>query len=301
MRKLGVIEDRWELSPRAGNWSSVKNKDWEARRMEVYAAMIDRMDQGIGKIVDELKKQGVLENTLVMYFQDNGGCAEGSRPRGNATRADRPTLEPMDPTALQKNMVPRQTRDGYPVLEGSAGVMPGPADTFHAYGRDWANVSNTPFREYKSWVHEGGISTPLVAHWPAGIKRKGKLEHQASHLIDIMPTTLELAGVEKPDHVQFKSLMPLIRGTRDGNYRAIYGAYLAVQRMVAEGDYKLILYPRIEKVLLYNMTQDPLELKDLAADPQFKPVIKKLFARLLELQEETGDSLDLKKVYPALL
>ncbi len=151
----------------------------------------------------------------------------------------------------------------------------------------------------KQNLFDHSVRVPFMVVGP-GIP-KGKKIAARIYLQDVMPTTLELAGVEKPDHVQFKSLMPLIRGTRDGNYRAIYGAYLAVQRMVTEGDYKLVLYPKIKKVLLYNMKQDPLELKDLAADPQYKPLIKKLFARLLKLQEETGDSLDLKKTYPALL
>ena len=94
-------------------------------------------------------------------------------------------------------MRPTQTRDGYPVRMGPD-VMPGPADTYIAYGRGWANVCNTPFREYKHWVHEGGISTPLIAHWPAGIKRRGELGTQPGHLIDIMATCVDLAGATYP-------------------------------------------------------------------------------------------------------
>src|SRR5439155_6360388 len=114
-------------------------------------------------------------------------------------RADQPTLPPMAPTAQQQSSRPDQTRDGYPV-RGGYGVMPGPADTFVAYGRDWANVSNTPFREYKHWVHEGGISTPLIVHWPVGIptKRNGSLETQPGHLIDIMATCVDISGAKYP-------------------------------------------------------------------------------------------------------
>ena len=116
-----------------------------------------------------------------------------------------------------------------------------------------------------------------------------------------MPTSLEIAGVEKPDHVQFQSVLPIIQGKRRRNYDAIYGGYLAVQRAVTEGDYKLMLFPKIQKVLLFNVKEEPLEMNDLADDPKNQPLIKKLFARLLELQQQTGDSLDLKGVYPKLL
>jgi len=120
------------------------------------------------------------------------------------------------------------------------------------------------------------------------------------YLQDIMPSTLELAGIRKPDHVQFKSLMPLIEGRDGSSYDAIYGGYLGLQRMVADDDYKMILYPRIKKVLLFNMREDPLEMRDLADDPKSRPVVKKLFSTLLQLQKETGDRLDLEKVFPGL-
>src|SRR5204863_3842312 len=132
------------------------------------------------------------------FLQDNGGCAElmGRNPtkgRLDGSRPAKPTLPPLAPEALPAALVPPQTRDGYPVRQGP-NVIPGPSDTFVAYGRGWANVSNTPFREYKHWVHEGGISTPLVAHWPKGIPAKGELRRQPGHLIDLMATFVELAG-----------------------------------------------------------------------------------------------------------
>src|SRR4030095_13066233 len=118
--------------------------------------------------------------------------------RVNGPRPEKPTLKPIPPDALPSAMAPVQTRDGYPVRQG-AKVIPGPSDTFVAYGKGWANVSNTPFREYKHWVHEGGISTPLIARWPAGIRDRGKLRRQPGHLIDVMATCVEVAGVKYPE------------------------------------------------------------------------------------------------------
>ena len=180
--KLGLIDPKQPISPQAERWERVSDKRWEAACMEVYAAAVDRMDQGIGKIIAELKRTGQLDNTLVLFLQDNGGCAETKgrteeKGHPNILRPDKPTLPPMKPEDFAARLsVPDQTRDGYPVRMGPK-VMPGAADTFVAYGRGWANVSNTPFREYKHWVHEGGISTPLIAHWPNGIaaERRGSL------------------------------------------------------------------------------------------------------------------------------
>src|SRR5262249_51237093 len=157
-----------------------------------------RMDQGVGKVVAELKRTGQLENTLILFLQDNGGCAETmgrvpTKGRIDGPRQDRPTLPPISPEALPNGLVPPPTRDGAPARQGPH-VEPGPSDTYVAYGRGWANVSNTPFREYKHWVHEGGISTPLIAHWPAGITAKNELRRQPGHLIDIMATCLDVAG-----------------------------------------------------------------------------------------------------------
>jgi arylsulfatase len=170
---MGLIDPKWDLSAQWGEWDKVKNKEWEARCMEVYAAMIDDMDQGIGHLVQTLKEKGKLDNTLIFFLQDNGGNYEAIGRSGNIARQDHPTLKPFDADHITTAMWPKQTRDGYPVLTGPA-VMPGGADTYIAYGQGWANVSNTPFRMYKHFVHEGGISTPLIAHWPAGISRKGE-------------------------------------------------------------------------------------------------------------------------------
>jgi len=121
------------------------------------------------------------------------------------------------------------------------------------------------------------------------------------YLQDIMPTTLELAGVEKPAHVEFKSLSPLLAGKETEPYDAIYGAYLGLQRMVTQDNHKLILYPKIKKVLLYDLKEDPLETKNLAYDPAQRPRLAKLMAKFLELQQGTGDKLDIGQAFPELV
>src|SRR5207248_412559 len=153
LKQLGLIDAIWELSPAPAAWESQKNKQWEARCMEVYAAQIDRMDQGVGQIVDSLKQNNILDDTLILYLHDNGGCAEpqGRGPDKPATLPAR-NLNPSDP---QLDIRPRATRDGRPLRYGPT-VMPGPQDTYMSYGRNWANVSDTPFKEYKHFVHEGG-------------------------------------------------------------------------------------------------------------------------------------------------
>jgi arylsulfatase A-like enzyme len=273
MLKLGVIDPKWPMSPAPEEWEKNPNKEWDARNMEVYAAMVDNMDQGIGRIIGALKKNGVFDNTLMVYMQDNGGCAEGMgrRTRGQATRADKPTLPPMDPAALQTGMIPKQTRDGWPMLQGP-GVMPGPADTYIGYGRGWANVSNVPFREYKHWVHEGGISSPLVAHWPAGIARKNALEKQPGHLIDIMATCVDLAGAEYPTQVngidikpmEGRSLVPAFAG-KPIQREAIYWEHEG-NRAVRVGDWKLVAKGSNGAWELYNVVEDRSELRNVAAE-----------------------------------
>ncbi|HET6573153.1 MAG TPA: arylsulfatase, partial [Fimbriiglobus sp.] len=281
-RKLGLIDPKWGLSEQAGDWDAVTNKEWEAACMEVYAAAVDRMDQNVGKIVAELKRTGQLDNTLVLFLQDNGGCAEQMGRRKNKNhpdgpRADKPTLPPLPPEALPKSLVPPQTRDGYPVRQGP-GVMPGPADTYVAYGEGWANVSDTPFREYKHWVHEGGISTPLIAHWPKGIAAKGELRRQPGHLIDIMATCLDLSGAKYPEGKtppEGKSLVPAFADKpieRDANYWEHEG-----NRAVRVGDWKLVAKGPGGKWELYDLKADRTELHDLAsANPE---KVKELIAK----------------------
>ncbi|MDF7826854.1 arylsulfatase [Pontiellaceae bacterium B12227] len=282
LKQLGLIKDEWKLSPTVGKWAKVKNKAWEARNMEVYAAMVDSMDQGIGRIVDELKKQGELENTLILFLQDNGGCAEPFGRKGKfKPRAANPTRSPMAKDELQKDMINKKTRDGYPVRMG-VGVMAGPPDTYISYGRDWANVSNTPFKEYKHYSHEGGISTPLIAHWPKGIQRKNEIERQPSHVIDIMATCVDLSGAKYPSEfkgheispMQGKSLVATFEGKaieRDTLYFEHEG-----NRAIRKGKWKLVTKGANSPWRLYDMEADRSEMNNLASGkPEFVAQLSK--------------------------
>jgi len=274
--ELGLVRKQWKLSPRdAALWQDVSEEDraWHARRMEVYAAMIDSMDAGIGRIVEALRKAGQLDNTLIFFLQDNGGCAEeyGSRGPIKPDPSKPVQLKPMTAKELQTRMRPAVTRDGKPVRIGH-GVMPGPADTYVAYGKEWANVSNTPFRLYKHWVHEGGISTPLIAHWPAGIARKGELEHQPGHLIDIMATCVDVAGATYPKQVKDQKITPMegvsLAPTFAGEKlpeRAIFWEHEG-NRAVRQGKWKLVAKGPRGPWELYDMVADRTELNDLAAE-----------------------------------
>ncbi len=273
LRALGLLDDRWVPVPPAESWDKVANKAFESRCMEVYAAQIDSLDQGIGRIVAELKAQGQFENTLILYLQDNGACAEGNG-RGNkpTARADQPSLPTMSPDEQQFGSQPKQTRDGYPVRQG-IGVLPGGPDTYIAYGRGWANVSSTPFREYKHWTHEGGIATPLIAHWPAGIaaSRKGKLETQPGQLVDIMATCVDLAGATYPgtlggesiQPMEGASLRPAFRGEPLQRTRPLVWEHEG-NRAIRDGRWKLVAKEN-QPWELYDLDVDRSESHDLAA------------------------------------
>jgi arylsulfatase len=268
---MGLIDGSWNLSPQFGKWENVKDKAWEARCMEVYAAMLDRMDQNIGRIVQTLRDQGQLDNTLLLFLQDNGGNYEavGRNPRVSQPRADHPTKPLLPKDFIQTVNHPDQTRDGYPVRDGK-NAMPGPADTYIAYGQAWGNVSNTPFREYKHFVHEGGISTPLIAHWPAQITRKGELEKQAGHLIDLMATCVDLAGASYPMELNGQpiyamegtSLVPAFMG-KSLPERPIFWEHEG-NRAMRQGDWKLVAKGPGGKWELYNVVKDRTEMHDLS-------------------------------------
>ena len=274
MLRLGLRESHWLTSPREGDWNEVELKPWEARCMEVYAAMVDCMDQGIGRLVASLKANGQFENTLILFLQDNGGCAEMMGRNGKfKPRAEKPTLEPLAADFLQPDMIPKQTRDGFPVRQGE-GVMPGAADTYIAYGRDWANVSNTPFREYKHWQHEGGISSPLIAHWPRGIaaSRAGQLEPVPSHLIDIMATCVDLAAAAYPQEfagnkiqpLEGVSLKPAFSGSNVDRPQPLFWEHEG-NRAIRVGNEKLVM-KHAGQWELYDMAADRTEMNNLAAE-----------------------------------
>ncbi|MHC4568526.1 MAG: arylsulfatase, partial [Planctomycetota bacterium] len=273
MIKMGLVRKDWEITPRdegVPSWADAKDKEWFARRMEVYAAMVDNLDQGVGRIIAELKKTGDFENTLIFFLADNGGCAEeyGSRGAVKPDPAKPVVLKPMGEDELQTRMQPSHTRDGRPVRTGY-GVMPGPADTYIAYGKAWANASNTPFRRYKHWVHEGGISTPLIAHWPARIRSRGKLRHQPGHLIDIMATCVDVSLAEYPSEYKGNSITPMegrslvpAFDSKPIEREAIYWEHEG-NRAVRQGKWKLVSRHPGEWEL-YDLEADRTELNDLA-------------------------------------
>ena len=248
MVEMGLIDPQWSLSARdvrVPAWDETPHKDWEARRMAVYAAQIDRMDQGIGRIIAKLREIGAEENTLIIFLADNGGSAELLTPES------------------QIAVMPEKTRDGGAIQFGNVPtVMPGPEDTYQSYGIGWANASNTPFRLYKHWVHEGGIAAPLVVSWPRVIRQPHELTHQVGHVIDLMATCLDVAAAEYPatygGHeirpLEGESLVPIFRGeTREG-HSAVYWEHEG-SRAIRQGDWKLV-----------SRFEEEWELSDMKAD-----------------------------------
>ncbi|HWC99422.1 MAG TPA: arylsulfatase [Candidatus Sulfopaludibacter sp.] len=196
--QMGMLPKRWELSSRDARvpaWSGETHHEWQSRRMEVYAAMVDRMDQNVGRILSKLKETGRDQDTLVLFMSDNGGCAEEVGPGW---------------TGLH---IPKLTRDGRPVRVGNNPlVMPGAEDTYQSYGMPWANCSNTPFRMYKHWVHEGGISSPLIVRWPKKIAPRKTWVADPGHFVDVMATCVDASGAGYPAGdvipMQGRSLLP---------------------------------------------------------------------------------------------
>jgi arylsulfatase len=228
--------------------------------MEVYAAQIDRMDQGIGRILAALEKNGQLANTVVIFLADNGACAE-----------DIPEGVTIDELVNKLMIAKSHTRTGEPVHFGNdPGRMPGPENTYQSYGTAWANLSNTPFRLYKHWIHEGGISTPLIVHWPEGITDKGAIRHAPGYLPDIMATILDVTGTPYPqaldgqpiEPLEGQSLAPVFQ--RDGLERPPMFWEHEGNAAVRIGKWKLVRnYPAAWE--LYDMEADRTELHDLAA------------------------------------
>ena len=264
MLELGVVERRWALSPRdpdAPAWQEAEHRAWQARRMEVYAAQVEVMDRGIGRIVEALRETGALDDTLLIFLSDNGGCAEELR--------DAPAwLRRFLPLAFRAS-----ARDGHPVQLGNdPALMPGGEHTFQSYGLGWANASNTPFRLYKQQVHEGGIATPLIAHWPAGLATaRGALSDAPGHVVDLMPTLLELAGVSparqrggRPSReLRGESLVPILKGGR--RERGTLFWEHQGNRALRQGSWKLVSRWR-GGWELYDLEADRTELRNLAAE-----------------------------------
>ncbi|MQA81293.1 MAG: sulfatase-like hydrolase/transferase [Streptosporangiales bacterium] len=260
----GILDEAWPLSdrdPRVEAWDDTADKEWQARRMEVYAAQVTRMDAGIGRVLDTLDRLGRLDNTLFVFLSDNGGCAEEMPPE--SVKEFVTSFVPMH----------EHTRAGVPVVPGNTSeVMPGPEHTYASYGRGWANLSNAPFREYKHWVHEGGIATPFLVHWPAGLGQPRRLCHTPYQLVDVLPTLLDVAGAAYPSEragelvpqAEGRSMLPALRGEDVDGERPLFWEHEG-NAGVRQGRWK-VLRKHAKDWELYDVAADRTELHDLAAE-----------------------------------
>jgi arylsulfatase len=238
--KSGLLPGKWELSLRPGHvpaWNSLSEEErrWEANRMEVYAAMVDLVDQNVGRLVDFLKAKDIFDNTLILFCSDNGACPF-ERTRGH-------DLDPWD------------------------------AKSYWTYDASWAHFCNTPLRLYKQNQHEGGISSPLIVHWPEGLEAEpGSITAQPGHLIDFMATFIELADATYPrqigdrsiDPLQGKSLQPILRGETREPHDTIY-FHFGTDRALRQGRWKLVS-AKLGRWELYDLDEDRTELNDLSAE-----------------------------------
>lgn len=277
MIEMGIVDRNWPLSPRDPRgpaWKDEKDKAWQERRMEVYAAMVDSMDQNIGRILHQLRERQYLENTLILFCADNGGCAEergSARPANPTDLKPAPISQPMKPGEHQTRMVPQFSREGRKVRVGR-GVMPGASDTYVAYGQPWANASNTPFREYKHWVHEGGIASPLVIHWPAGIEhdQHNGFYHEPAHLVDFMATCVDVGQADYPTAaaglaitpMQGTSLAPSFGGKSLERDSPLFWEHEG-NRAMRDGKWKLVAKGHNGPWELYDIDADRTEQNDL--------------------------------------
>ena len=273
---LGLLDRRWAISPRdeqAPPWKDIKTRDWEDRRMAVYAAQVDRMDRGIGKIMAKLRELDIEDNTLVLFLSDNGGCAELLHEEGQRAREWPSTL------------------DGRPLRFGNVPeLMPGDPTTYQSYDLPWANARNTPFRLYKHWVHEGGIATPMIAYWPKAVSQG--ISHTPVHVIDLMATCLDVADVAYPqehrDHaiqpLEGESFAPVLRGEDWQRERPILWEHEG-NRAVRDGRWKLVSkHPGDWE--LYDMVEDRTELNDLST--MNKPQVLKMGSTYARWAERCG-------------
>lgn len=256
----GIVSPDTKLSARPDSvpaWEDAPDKPVHARAMEIYAAQVESMDRGIGRIVRSLEQTGVYEDTVVLFLSDNGGCAEVITERW--------------PRSLH---MPAATRDGRPIAKGLAasGAALGRDTSYASYGVGWANASNTPFREFKHYIHEGGIATPLIVSWPRGLpaERRGTLTSQPGHVKDLLPTLLELAGATYPERHDGRPLTPLAGVSLAP---ALQGRPVATgpifwehhgNRGVRDGRWKLVAEQKGEWEL-YDLSVDRIEANNLAA------------------------------------
>ena len=230
MKKLGLVNERYQLTARPENipaWDNATDKKVWARKMAVYAAMIDRMDQNIGRLINSLKSNGQYENTMIVFISDNGACAE---------------------TVNTKLLSDPEKKIGE---RGS----------YHIYGESWANASNTPFKKYKHYMHEGGIVTPCIIQWPAKIKPSKGYSDATGHVIDLMPTAMELSGAKSPN-LAGKSLSYL--WSKGKMPERTYCWEHEGNQAIRKGNWKLVKEFQETYWSLYDLATDPTEMNDLS-------------------------------------
>ncbi|MGB0580314.1 MAG: arylsulfatase [Limisphaerales bacterium] len=234
MKKIGIIGPNHKLTPRearAWNDLSEEEKDAEDLKMAVYCAMIDRVDQNLGRLFDKVEKLGKWDNTLIMFLTDNGACKE------------------------QPNTTPD--------------IPPGPVESYRTISVEWANASNTPYRKFKSTDNEGGIRTPFIAHWP-GVIKPGTMTDQVGHIIDISATFMDITGAKYPKEINGnptkpivgKSLLPVFKGKTRTPHSELYW-HFSKANAVRQGDLKAVRYGKAPWEL-YDLIKDPTEMNNLA-------------------------------------
>ena len=271
--ELGIFKETVGLTPRDEKvpaWDDLapEKQDEFAMRMAIYAAQIDAMDQGIGRIVNKLKEEKQLDNTLIFFLSDNGACAEF-------------------------------------ISSGESKELTGEANTWESYRIHWANASSTPYKEYKHWIHEGGIATPLIVHWPSGIKGSNRFVREPGHIVDIMSTCVDVAKAEYPSvykgnqihPMEGQSLTPHFRG-EPNNRKLIFWEHEA-NIGVRDGRWKLVAKtPENAKfdtasLELYDMERDPTEMTNLAqANPE---KLQELFAAWQAWARKVGVHMDTRE------
>lgn len=262
MVEMGVIDpETTKLSPmvhpKAWDKLSDEEKEFQSGLMQAHAAMVDRMDQGLGDVFQAIKDNGDWDNTLIVFLSDNGASPERYINPG----FDRPNV----------------ARDGEPIHYEYDDLdrLAGPEHTFYYLGFDWANVANTPYRKAKASQYMGGERTPMIAHWPAGMTAEaGSFVRAPAHVIDLMATALDLAGAKMPDDfgdrettpVQGKSLRPLLEGAESRDVEALYGAHEGGKSIITADGWKLVQDRNEQKWHLFNLNHDGSELDNVADD-----------------------------------
>lgn len=276
MKALGIFPNAHDfLSPRQSpaKWEDNPDKEWDARAMAVHAAMIDRMDQGIGELLDALKKNGQLDNTLIVFLSDNG-CSNEICQNYSEGENDRPDMT----RSGEKIIYPRHKE-----------VLPGSELTYASLGPVWANVANTPFRFWKAKSYEGGINTPFIAYWPKGInKNLGTVTSQRGHIIDIMATCIDLAKAKYPKEyhgheiipLEGKSLVPIFKGEEREGHEYLAFEHFNQKALISKDGWKIVQPGKKAPWELYNLNEDRSEMHNVAA--QYPERVEKMKKQYME-------------------